>query len=37
MASGIKPISGFPEWLPQEKVVEEDFQARTQENVSVFG
>lgn len=28
MASGIKPISGFPEWLPQEKVVEEDFLAK---------
>jgi histidyl-tRNA synthetase len=25
MMSGIKPISGFPEWLPQEKVIEEDF------------
>ena len=25
MTSDIKPISGFPEWLPQEKVVEEDF------------
>lgn len=25
MVSDIKPISGFPEWLPQEKVIEEDF------------
>ena len=27
MAS-IKPISGFPEWLPEEKLIEEEFLSK---------
>lgn len=37
MMSPIKPISGFPEWLPQEKVIEEDFLAKIRAVFQLYG
>lgn len=36
MAS-IKPISGFPEWLPGEKLVEEEFLSRIRKAFQLYG